>query len=409
MAHPPPRYPIEIVRRLAPPAPARIGGRVVTVGDGAVFVRDVTGMVWVEIAEGVELPALGAWVLAGGTWNGQRIAEGSIEVVGTPRVGFPPPDGEWLRLSGDQGRRTEILRRRSEILRGIRDFFDQRAFIEVETPLVVPSPGLDLHLDALEVVGERDRRWLVTSPEYQMKRLLAGGLPRIYQLSRCFRRAEEGDLHQPEFTMLEWYRAFGGSEEIMRDTEQLVSSVAMLLHEGSTVIPGRGQPVDVAPPWERLTVREAFRRHAGVEADSLLDDEERFYRTWIEQVEPNLGLSHPVFVTRWPAQMASLARLVPDDPSVADRVEAFVGGVELSNGFGELTDPVEQRARLDRDQQARRAQGKPVYPVDERFLAALEEGLPPAGGNALGVDRLVMLVLGASDIRDVVAIPHDRL
>ena len=274
---------------------------------------------------------------------------------------------------------------------------------------MVPSPGLDLHLDAFEVVGGREPRYLITSPEYQMKRLLAGGLPRIYQLCRCFRRNELGALHEPEFTMLEWYRAFAGSEEIMRDTEELVAHVAAAVNGGSKTIPGLDRPVDVSPPWERLTVAEAFQRHAGVEVGAVLEDEERFFRLLVDHVEPALGRGRPTFVTRWPARMASLARLCPDDPAVADRVEAYVDGVELCNGFGELIDPVEQRARLARDRSARAAAGKPTYPIDERFLSALEEGLPPSGGNALGVDRLVMLVLGIDAIDGVLAVPDARL
>lgn len=312
-----------------------------------------------------------------------------------------------MRLHG-QGRVLERLKARAAIRTAVRRFFDDRAFIEVDTPIAVPSPGLDLHLAAIEAVGMSERRWLVTSPEYQMKRLLTGGMTRIYQLGPCFRRDEQGALHEPEFTMLEWYRAFAGSEEIMRDTEELVASVAVALH-GSTVIPGRGRPVDVAPPWKRLTMAEAFRKLAGVELEQVLPDEERFYRILIERIEPGLGYPKPVFLTHWPASMASLARLSPEDPRYADRLEAYIDGVELSNGFGELIDPAEQRERLERDRDERRRTGRDDYPIDERFLAALEEGMPPSGGNALGFDRLVMLVTGATHIEEVVAFPQSRL
>jgi lysyl-tRNA synthetase class 2 len=158
-----------------------------------------------------------------------------------------------------------------------------------------------------------------------------------------------------------------------------------------------------------MTVAEAFRRIAGIALDDVLPDEERFFRILVERIEPGLGYPRPVFLTHWPASMASLARLVPTDPRWADRVEAYVDGVELSNGFGELIDPEEQRARLLRDRDERRRTGRDDYPIDERFLAALEEGLPPSGGNALGLDRLVMLVTGASSIADVLAFPQSRL
>jgi lysyl-tRNA synthetase class 2 len=402
-----PRYPIEIALRLRPPAPAKIGGRVIHVDGRAVLVRDVSGSVWVDVADEVS-PVLGAWVTVEGTFDGTRIAQASCRLLNPPRVPFPKASGEWLFFQSEG--RLERLKKRAVMRRAVREHFDRRAFLEVETPSMVPSPGLDLHLDAFPIAGAEPARWLITSPEYQMKRILAGGAPRIYQMCRCFRRGELGERHEPEFTMVEWYRAFSGADEVMRDTEQLVAHVAQSVLDGSTVIPARGTPVDVAPPWDRLTVAEAFTRYAGLDVDAVLaSGEETFFRVLVDQIEPQLGRFRPVFVTDWPASMASLARLDPRNPKVAQRFEAYVDGMELCNGFAELVDPVEQRDRLERDQQARHAAGLPVYPIDEAFLGALEEGLPPSGGNALGFDRLVMLVLGAPRIEDVVAIPSRRL
>jgi lysyl-tRNA synthetase class 2 len=276
---------------------------------------------------------------------------------------------------------------------------------------VVPSPGLDVHLDALAVHTSAGERYLITSPEYQMKRLLAGGLERIYQLAKCFRNDEVGQRHQPEFTMLEWYRAYAGVDEVMADTEQLVAAVATAI-SGEAVLHTAAGPVDVAPPWPRLTVREAFARFAQVDVFALLqeaDGEETFYRLLVERVEPALSELGALFLCEYPASMASLARKKPNDPRVAERFEAYVAGVELCNGFGELTDPIEQRARLLADQAERAQRGLPVYPIDERFMAALEQGVPPSGGNALGLDRLVMLALGAAHIEDVTAVPASRL
>jgi lysyl-tRNA synthetase class 2 len=276
---------------------------------------------------------------------------------------------------------------------------------------VVPSPGLDVHLDALTVRTGPDERYLITSPEYQMKRLLAGGLERIYQLAKCFRNDEVGPQHQPEFTMLEWYRAYAGVDEVMADTEQLVAAMATAI-SGVPVLHTAHGPVDVAPPWPRLTVREAFARFAQVDVLALLQEEhgeDTFYRLLVERVEPALSELGALFLCEYPASMASLARKKPSDPRVAERFEAYVAGVELCNGFGELTDPVEQRARLLADQAERARQGLPVYPLDEQFLAALEQGVPPSGGNALGLDRLVMLALGAAHIEDVTAVPASRL
>jgi elongation factor P--(R)-beta-lysine ligase len=302
------------------------------------------------------------------------------------------------------------LRERARVLGEVRGFFDARGYVEVQTPIVVPSPGLDPHLDAFEVAGG-DRgaaRWLITSPEYQMKRLLAQGLERIYQIVACFRRDEVGERHNPEFTMLEWYRAHSGVEAVMRDTEQLVAAVT-----GDTVKLGGPRRIDLRPPLERLTVCEAFQRFAGWSEDATLDaaarDEDRYFRTLVDLVEPGLAvLDHGVFLVDYPATQASLARRKPADPRLAERFELYVAGVELCNGFGELVDPLEQRARLENDQAVRRARGLPVYPVDERFLEALAH-VPPSAGNALGLDRLVALACGTTEIGEVIAFTADEL
>ncbi len=349
---------------------------------------------------------IGAWVVVRGLWDGHRVQPARTQVVSVVPTDFPRPGGEWDWAKNECLR---LMKARHAAMRATRAFFDSRGFVEVETPCLVPSPGLELHLNAFEVVDAGAPRWLSTSPEYQMKRLLTAGLPRIYQICKCFRKGEEGRLHQPEFTMLEWYCSFAGSDQMMRDTEELVAHAVRALHQGSTRIRGRRGWIELQPPWQRLTVAEAFRRYAQLDAAEAARDEETFFRVLIEQVEPNLGRDAPVFLTGYPAAMASLARLDPNDPTVADRFEAYVDGVELCNGFGELTDPVEQRRRLAADQRARQERGKTVYPLDERFLAALEEGMPPSGGNALGMDRLVMLLLGAEHIDEVVAFPATRL
>jgi lysyl-tRNA synthetase class 2 len=296
------------------------------------------------------------------------------------------------------------LAERAAVVAAAREFFQARGFLEVETPLLVPSPGLDLHLDAF-AVGDR---FLVTSPEYQMKRLLSDGHAKIFQIAKCFRKGELGARHNPEFTMLEWYRAGAGVEDVIADTEQLVAKAL----GGAATIGARR--VDARPPFVRLTVSEAFQRFAEMTEDDTLHaaahDEDRFFRALVDRVEPALAaLPHAVFLTEYPSSQASLARRKPGDPRVAERFELYVAGVELCNGFGELTDPVEQRARLVRDQAERRARGLPVYPVDERFLEALERGLPPCGGNALGMDRLVALACGSTEIADVMAFTADEL
>jgi lysyl-tRNA synthetase class 2 len=295
------------------------------------------------------------------------------------------------------------LEARARVLASAREFFVSRGYLEVETPIAVPCPGLDLHLDAFAL---HETRFLATSPEYQMKRLLSAGHGRIFQITRAFRAGEAGERHNPEFTILEFYRPNAGVEEVMRDTEQLVARVT-----GGSVHVDR--TIDLRPPFARMTLVEAFERFAGAsESDTLrwaAEDEDRFFEKLAFEVEPALAeLDHAVFITDYPASQASLARKKPSDPRFAERFELYVAGVELCNGFGELVDPVEQRARFERDQSERSRRGKPVYPIDERFVEALSS-MPPAGGNAIGLDRLIALVCGTRAIAPVMAFTDDEL
>jgi lysyl-tRNA synthetase class 2 len=336
---------------------------------------------------------------------------------------YPTPETETARLGRH---RIRNLEKRSRALAAIREFFADRDFLEVETPLLVKAPGLEVQIEAIDV---GDARWLITSPEFQMKRLLSAGLERIYTVCKCFRAGEAGPQHAVEFTMLEWYRGWSGIDEIARDTEELVAHVARRV-TGGTVVEVGDRAVDVAPPWIRMTVAEAMARFgevevaggdsadllaeraraAGVDIGSATAWDDIFYSVFVNRVEPALReLDRAVLVTDWPAELAALARRKPDDPRLVERFEAYIGGVELANAFGELTDPAEQRARFVDDQLTRQERGRPVYPIDEKLITALEEGLPPSGGIALGVDRLVMLIAGASEIRDVLAFTDDEL
>ena len=370
---------------------------------------------------------------------------------------YPGPDTEVARLPR---RRLAWLEARATALAALRRFFAERDFLEVETPLLVPSPGLEIHLEAVVVHNTGNPAgagYLITSPEYQMKRLLAAGCERIYQVCKCFRAGERGLHHASEFTMVEWYRAFAELDDIARDTEQLVADVVRAVGEASAAgaAGAAGEPamvaageavaagareavvarvgdrsIDVTPPWPHMTVREAMRSWAGVDvagdepaaamvaavraagitiADGTAWDD-AFFAAFLARVEPALAaLDRPVILEDWPAPLAALARRKPDDPRTALRFEAYVGGIELANAFGELTDPIEQRARFQHDQATRRARGRPVYPIDEKLLAALTEGLPPSTGIALGFDRLVMLATGAHAIDDVLAFATHEL
>lgn len=305
---------------------------------------------------------------------------------------------------------TDRLRQRMRALDALRAWLRAEDFLEVETPAVAPCPGLDVHLDAFDVSDRHGRLEgrLITSPEFHMKRLLAGGVARCAQLARCWRAGELGARHQPEFTMLEWYRAGAGLDAMLADTEAIVRTAASV--SGSPdAIALEGRRVPLGGPFARVTMRECFARHCPELGDAVAlaaRDEEAYYEAVSLRVEPRLGWDRPVFVTGFPACHASLARVDPSDPTVCLRAELYVAGVELCNAFDELTDPAEQRARFEADQRERARRGLPVYPVDEDFLAALDEGLPPCAGNALGVDRLLALTMGTREIARVMAFPR---
>jgi lysyl-tRNA synthetase class 2 len=333
----------------------------------------------------------------------------------TPWRGPPGGLATWARAIGDP-RRLRGTRVRREVECGIRAFFDRRQFTETRTPIRVPCPGLEPHIKPFELTAGG---FLHTSPELAMKRLLVGGLERIYQLATVFRDEPSAPTHLAEFTMLEWYRAYADEHAIMADTEQLVAKLATALH-GSTRVPHAGGTIDLTPPWPRRTVRELFAEHVGVDlredtdlraacaragvacaADDGWDD--LYFRLWMERVEPRLPADRPVFVTRYPASQAALAVVDSDADGTrwARRFEVYVGGLELANAFYELTDPVLQRRRFEDDLALRaRVHGDtyPVVPLDEGFLGALAEGMPPSAGIALGVDRLVMLLADERDI-----------
>ena len=328
--------------------------------------------------------------------------------------------------------RREVARARARLHGAIRSFFAGRGFEEVETPYLVPAPGMEPHIDAFraeflpEGGGQARPLWLHTSPEYAMKRLLADGFERVFQLGRVFRNGEVSASHNPEFTMLEFYRAGADYQGIMRDLEELVEACARALLGGTCVAAG-GRALDLAAPYERLTVAEAFLRHAGVSSDAWgrgaaelasalrragLDPGRRddafddlFFRVFLDRIEPALvAEGRPVYVVDWPAPMAALSRVKASDPRFAERFELYTGGLELANGFTELTDAAEQRRRLEEERALRARLGRPAYPIDERFLEALAR-MPAAGGVAVGIDRLLMLLVGAQSIDEVLLFP----
>lgn len=371
-----------------------------TQGDRAVL-ADALSAVHVRFATRVALEP-GALVVAVGYWDQKRLVGATLaEVVMAPT---PSAQGEFARLAWHGlGRRLE---QRSLALRLIREYFERQKFIEVDTPIRVRAPSLDRHVDP---VGAGPAHWLISSPEYAMKRLLVGGLPRIYQLGHCHRAEEHGPLHEPEFLMLEWYRAFADVEEVMRDTERIVARVLRALTGGRHVRLRDGRRVCFEPPFLRTTVRKAYRRYAGIRDAAALarDDERRYFELFVERVEPGLArATRPVFLVEFPITQAALARPCPDDPTLAERFELMLGGIELCNGYGELTEPLENARRLRADRAWRTRNRRVRYPIDRRFLSAMAEGMPRSAGNALGVDRLVCLGSGCEAIADVMSMPQ---
>jgi elongation factor P--(R)-beta-lysine ligase len=294
------------------------------------------------------------------------------------------------------------LRGRARIIASVRAFFSAAGYLEVETPVRIPAPAPEVHIDAQEA----GKWFLQTSPELCMKRLLASGYEKIFQICPCFRRGERGARHLPEMTLLEWYTAGADYLDMMRQCEELIAFVADRLDAGRRLT-YQGHAVDLTPPWERLSVDEAFRRFAGLSADEALDRDCFDEKMGID-IEPRLGIERPVFLYDYPARCGALARLKPADPSLAERFELYIAGMELCNAFSELTDPGEQRARFLDENRIRRRSGRAVYPLAEPFLKALET-MPAAAGNALGLDRLVMLFTDAATIDEVVAFVPEEL
>lgn len=342
------------------------------------------------------------------------------------------PSAPWWRPDRFAQRRAH-LERRAALTRATRAFFEGQGFIEVETPALQISPGLEPHLVAFatELIapgGAKRRLYLHTSPEFAMKKLLVAGLPRIFQLARVFRNAERAATHHPEFTMLEWYRAGQDYTALMADCEALLRAVAA---HGVDRLRWRGQECDPSVPCERLTVAEAFRRHTGIDILATAPDprapsldllakaaadigiaphggdgwDDLFFRIFLERIEPKLGQGRASIVYDYPISMAALSRAKPGDPRVAERMELYVCGLELANGFGELTDAAEQRRRFEADMDLKQRRYGERYPIDEDFLAALAYGMPESAGIALGFDRLMMLATGADAIEDVLWAP----
>lgn len=329
----------------------------------------------------------------------------------------------WLEIK-NQPKIKHNLIRRSQVLNQIRVFFNQQGFIEIDSPLLVSKPNMEPNLDVMETVlkkndGKEYPAFLITSPELALKKILAAGLPKIYQLGKCFRNSEPwNDNHNPEFTLLEWYEIGSTYEDLMKQTEELVK----FLMNNESILTFQGQKINLQTPWLRLSMQEAWLKYAKVDLNDYLaydtmrelvekkgytvnkDDswDDLFFKIFLTEVEWHLQEEkQPVFLYDFPVSMAALSKVKKEDPRYAERFELYIGGLEIANAYSELIDVQEQRRRFVCDQIGQVKQGRMKREIDEDFLQALQSGLPECAGIALGVDRLIMLLTDSKDISEV--------
>lgn len=311
---------------------------------------------------------------------------------------------------------------RRPIREAIAGFFDGEGLLAVETPAIQASPGLEVHLGAMPVQAGGERRYLHTSPEFAMKRLVVRERRSLYQFCQVYRDEPQSSTHHPSFEMLEWYRVGHGTGRLIEDCLEILRRGREMVGV-PPFLEWKGQACDLAADPDVLTCADAFARYAGIDLAAVAGDryafaaaareragvatdpadtwDDVFFRVLLNRIEPWLGLGAPTFLTAYPREQAALARMDPDAPETAERVELYVCGLELANGFGELTDAAEQRARFERDQAEKARLYGETYPLPEAMLEALAKGMPRTSGMALGFDRLVMLLTGAERIQDV--------
>lgn len=299
-------------------------------------------------------------------------------------------------------RKKSVLWQRARIIKSLREFFISKGYLEVETPHRIPAPAPESHIDPFSSEGW----YLHPSPELCMKRILSAGYEKIFQICRCWRKGERGGRHLPEFTMLEWYRAGVDYFGLMEECEELIQTLKEELILGEAII-YQGKKIFLEPPCERITVEEAFSHYGGISANEALRLD-LFDELMVKKIEPHLGIYKPTFIYDYPSERRSLARLKKEAPYLAERFELYIGGLEIANGFSELTDPEEQRKVFQSEIENRQSLGKEIHPLPEKFLEELESLLPSAG-IALGVDRLVMVLLDVERIDEVVSFTQEEL
>jgi elongation factor P--(R)-beta-lysine ligase len=343
----------------------------------------------------------------------------------------------WQRLQADQSLWKKYLVR-EQVVDTIRAFFKNRNYHEVFTPLLVPVPSAESNLEVFETElrtasGSKRRSFLIMSPEYAIKKLLAAGIGKVFEITRCFRNEEEvSRSHNPEFTMLEWYHTGADYLKVMEEFEQLFVDIINKVQPEADLARWQyqGKSYDISLPWPRISVAAAFEKEAGIDVETMLDPaalkawavnkgyqadetvtwEQLFYQIFLNEVEPKLNASgRPYFLYDYPLAQAALARKKASDPRLAERFEVFVAGLELGNCFSELIDAKEQAERFRKDLAQRKAAGKTEYPMDEELIEAIRSGMPEVAGIAVGVDRLVMLAADAATLAETMFFPANEL
>jgi lysyl-tRNA synthetase class 2 len=324
----------------------------------------------------------------------------------------------------------DIQIKRAQILDLIRDFFKKRGFLEVQTPILIKNVDTAPYIEPFKVQFSDDKNkhyqgYLITSPEYSLKKLLAQGFGNIFEITKAFRQKEAfGGLHNPEFTILEWYRTQANYRQVMKDTEELVYYLTQKLSHHSYLF-YQGKKIDVSLPWLRMSVKQAFKKYAKINLDKTRDLQyfkniakqkgyhlskhydwnDLFYLIFLNEVEPQLPKNRAIILYDYPLPQAALAKKKSKKSFYAERFEVYVGGMEIANAFSELLDWREQLKRLKEDQKLRKKLHKEKISIDKTFIQALKSKIPPASGNALGIDRLQMLLLDIEDIDDLLPFP----
>ncbi len=358
----------------------------------------------------------------------------SIETIGTPPTHWDPLSDalRWRRPLGKKSRMAK-LRQRQEILSAIRNFLYDLDYLEVETPLLVKGTCPDSHIESIPAgsKGTDSAGYLVTSTEYQIKRLMVGGFEKVFTLTKNFRANDRGRFHASEFTMIEWARAYGDLDEIEKDAEGFIKKAFAALYPRHTFLEFQGERIDLMQStWERITVREAFEKYLGMtdlqnfSGETLLKSADRAgikvpenfvsdphltLSYLLDQLQPHLGRATPTFLREWPAFMTSSGQVNPSDPTVSERSELYICGIEIADGFPFLTDAELQKQFFERELERRKDHGQPRVTTDERYLDALKQGIPPGAGMALGIDRLVLVLTQSDALAEVQAFSWDEI